>query len=199
MWDFLKENWISITALTIALSGGIPGIISIVNYFHNRPIFGFEPHGILTGTLASDNSERNILMLFGTVTNAGTKPLNPKSFGLKVQAGDKWVSLRKMAIPETCVFNSERQKIKIKEPSKINLQEWKRPILIGEPARGCLLFESNELVNETLTDNNSMTFELICVDIFNKEYTFTTTYGPFADFKENIKLLKYDVTFGPKN
>lgn len=197
MWDFLKENWISVLALIVAFLGGVPGVISVVNYCRNRPIFGFEPSGILTGTIASNN--RDILMLFGTVTNAGTKPLHPKAFNLKVKAEGKWTSLQRMVTPKTCVFNSERQKIEVKEPSKMDLQEWSRPITTEEPARGNLMFISDELDVKSLKDSDKITFQLTCVDIFKKKHTVTITYGPFANINEPVKLIKHGVSFGPKD
>jgi hypothetical protein len=199
--SFPKETGkkkLSISTFIIAL-GTIVGIyIGIDKIYYNRVIFGFEPSGILTGTLASDSNGNNILMLFGAVTNAGTKPLNPISFSLKVKIENKWIFLQRMAIPEICVFNSEQQSIEVPEPSKSDLQEWKRPITMEEPARGSLMFVSNELDIESLRESNEITFQLTCIDIFKDEYTVTISYGPFAKFDKPVGLIKHGVIFGPK-
>jgi len=195
--NFLTKYWVQILTLLIAVSGGIPGMISISNYMQSRPKFGFEPEGILRGELPPYNKTAHFIMLIGTVTNSGNKPLNPKGFSLEIKVDDKWMPLRAMAIPETFIFGSEEQNIDIKEPSRMDLQERKEPILIGEPARGCLLFESNELIETTLEENNSITFRLTCVDIFNRNYAFTAA-RPFGEIDQQVKYPKFGITVGPK-
>ena len=167
--------------------------------FSGQPIFGFEPDGVLCGIHKDSNTP--FLALFGTVTNRGDKPLNPRGFDLKIKVHDKWLSLDSLYLPDNVehIFNSETQRIIIKDIDKMDLQEWKEPIVMGQPARGCLLFWSKEFDPNTLKSDNSLTFKLTCVDIFNKKYTITSTFGPFADFKEQRKLIKYNVSFGPKN
>jgi hypothetical protein len=195
-----RQPVISVIALIIAICGGIPGIISTLNYFlKNKPIFGFDDVGVLSGTLSDSNTP--ILALFGTVTNHGDKPLNPKVFDLKIKVDDKWLSLESVYLPKdiNCVFNSSTQQITIKDFAKINLQEWKEPIFIGQPARGCLVFGGNEFNIDKFRSGSTFTYQLTCTDIFNKRYTVTSTRSLFGDFRNQQKLIKFDVTFGPKN
>jgi len=81
--------------------------------------------------LPQEDSNTPLFILFGTVTNRGDEPLNPRKFDLKIKVNGKWLSL-----PENveCIFNSETQQITIKNIAKNDLQEWKEPILTGQPA-----------------------------------------------------------------
>jgi len=198
---FLSKYWFQIITIIIAICGGFPGIINIVKYFHNKPIFGFEPNGLIWGELPQEDVNIPFLVLFGTVTNQGDKPLNPRFFDMKIRDKGKWFALERYSLPvdANCEFHSETQLIIAKDLAKIDLQEWKEPILIGQPARGCLMFFSKDIDIQELKDSNSLTYQLKCMDIFNKTYTVTSTYGPFSDVKSLQKLIKYNVTFGPKS
>lgn len=119
--DFPKkskvEKILPIIALLVAIFGGVPGIFVITNYFYtNRVVFGFNPEGIVGGSF--QQKKMQYIMLLGTVTNEGNKPLHPAYFDLKVKIKDKWISLQKWTIPEDDFFNkaeNKTQNIKIKK------------------------------------------------------------------------------------
>jgi hypothetical protein len=199
-----NKNWISIIALIVAIFGGVPGIFAITNYFYtNRVIFRFLVEAIVSGEFVTNNTEnRTFLMLVGAATNKGNKPLNPARFDLKVRIKDKWIPFERTIIPPDDMFNQSKDNIRnfeIKDAAKNDLQEWSRPITLEEPARGNLLFTSRELNIESIRDRNDITFQLTCRDVYEDEYIFTTTYGPFTDVNTPKKMLKYNIYYGPKN
>jgi hypothetical protein len=198
--NYLRKYRIEIITIIIAVCGGIPGIISIVNYFRDRPILGFLPLGRLTGISSQDNQP--FLLVFGSVTNKGTKPLNPIRFYLKIKVNGEWKFLHPDYIPDVnYVFDSDKEIIEVRENlSEINLEEWKDPILVGQPANGCLMFRIDKDTYNYLKDKRSLEYRLICQDIYNNEYTYTSTMGPFDDYAEDQpkKILKYNIIRIPK-
>lgn len=196
-----KKKKLSITTLIIVL-GTIVGIyIGIDKIYYNRVIFGFKPDGIVCGSFPEKKIGKQFIILFGTATNEGNKPLHPAHFDLKIKIKDKWISLLKSTIPEDDVFaraKNKTQNFEIKDAAKNDLQAWKRPITVEEPACGNLMFLSDELDFKSMEDSNNITFELTCVDIYGKKYKFTTIYRYGTDFKTPVKLIKHNVKFGPK-
>lgn len=189
-----KKKKISISTFIIIL-GTIVGIyLGINKIYYNRVIFGFRTGAVQQGTLSIGNSKEIYLMLIGTATNKGNKPLNPHRFDLSVKVEGEWIPLQKMIIPQGFKLKGGTE-----DAAENDLQKWSQPITIEEPARGNLMFRSNELVAKSVKATNSIIFQLICVDIFNKKHTFTTTYGPFPDIDRRGKLIKHDVIIEPKD
>ena len=70
----------TILTLIIALFGGLPGIIQLINFIFNKINFKFILEGINTGTRKPDN--QTMVLITGTVINNSETPLIPNSFDL---------------------------------------------------------------------------------------------------------------------
>jgi len=199
--NIFRKKWLQIITIIIAICGGFPGIISIIDYFRDRPILGFHPHAFLTGTVTLEDSNIPVLIMFGTVTNQGTKPLIPFRFYLKIKVNSEWLSFFPEYIPNAkYFFQSNAQKITMNEDlSKMNLEEWKKPILNGAPAQGCFMFVIDKHTYDYLQVNKSFIYKLICEDVYNNKHTFLSTCGPFDDNIRSLqkKVIKYDIVVGP--
>src|SRR4051794_3394322 len=54
MLKFFQDNWISLSSLAIALSGGIPGLLSVWERYSKRPSFSAEIANAIFGTVSDD-------------------------------------------------------------------------------------------------------------------------------------------------
>jgi len=168
MQEFIKQNWVALLSLIIALIGGAPGIIAILNYFRQKSIFDYTLAGMIFGE--SPNNKGCILILSGTILNAGDKPLVPASFDLEVKIGKNWNKMTRMLIPNNSKFGSKEYVIQIKEPWKNDLQKNNMTITQITPSYGHLMF-TNKTLKKKVFKNNQIIYKIICTDIFGKKYT----------------------------
>ncbi len=199
----MRKNKLAITALIIAVFGGFPGAISILNYLHTpQIIFGFKPDVYLHGTLPPKYGSKKIFMLTGTVTNEGDKSLIPRYFDLKIKIEDKWISLERTIIPQDYEFEQTKPQVtKIEGAADRDLLRYIRPITKEEPAYGHLLFTSDELdikaLKASMYKRNSITFELSCISIYDEKYIVTQTND--LDRIDGLRELpKQGILYGPK-
>ena len=171
--EFLKENWIVIVSVVIALIGGVPGVISIVDYFKNKPILSYRLVNIITGAFFDEASgkEKTMLFLTGTISNQGSSVLTPAYFELKGSLDYQTLNFEKQLIPETIDFGSEKQSILVTDPSKNDLQKFNSTVSTGMPLYGHLLFYTYDIGLARLQDDiKNLKLTLICIDVFGKKH-----------------------------
>jgi len=171
--EFLKENWIAILSVVIALTGGVPGIISILDYFKNKPILSYRLVNIITGAFRDETSGREKTMLFltGTISNEGSNVLTPSYFELKGSLDSQTLNFEKQLIPETLNFGSEKQSILLTDPSKNDLQKFNSTVNTGMPLYGHLMFYTSDIgLNELQANLKQLKLILICIDVFGKKH-----------------------------
>lgn len=170
--DFLKDNWIAILSLIVALIGGIPGIIAIINHQKNRPNFEFRLVNLITGLMAMQKRAEapTMILLTGTVSNKGNTVLTPAHFELKAKIGGVWFQFEKTLIPENATFDSEVQGIKTDHPWKRDLQRFNGSVSTGMPIDGHLMFISHDVSLERLRGSSDLEMRFICVDVFGKRH-----------------------------
>ena len=178
MGAFLEQHWLSILSLLVATLGGIPGIVSVINYFKSRAKLSVSPSNFILGNVyfPSDPTKYTLLFFSLTVTNAGEKALSPAVFDLYVRIKRRWVKLQRRLIPEDITFPSQEQKIEIKEPWKRDLQQYQATIAQGIPLYGFLYFITDKIPFEELRAMESIKFRLDCVDIFDKRHKVVFTH-----------------------
>lgn len=178
MVSFLKTHWVaflSIVSLAVAAVGGIPGIISYLEYRRKKISFGYRFLGVTVGTFGT----KTMVLLTGTVTNRGNKPLVPSHYDLKVKIGRRWVGLDRAVIPENAVFSSSEQIIDYTEPSKQDLLVSRSPVTPSTPLRGHLMF-IDDTVSPKQMRGKKLNYRLICTDIFGDKYK--------KDFKGSLHM-----------
>ena len=92
-----SRSWISIVALIIALFGGIPGIIGVVDYFKRSLItIGFDPANSLAcrinSTATSIGGKPAILLYRITITGKGLQPSYLREIGLALKINGQWIN-----------------------------------------------------------------------------------------------------------
>ena len=197
--DFLKDNWIAIFSLIIALIGGVPGIITIINQQKNRPNFEFTLVNFITGQLAMQKHKDDpaMILLTGTASNKGNTVLTPAHFEFKAKIDGRWHNFEKTLIPENAVFDSEAQNIKINNPYKNDLQRFNGSITTGMPLYGHLMFISHKIPLRKLRDTSAIEMRLICLDIFGKRHETELKHGGNAIQEETI-YPKHGINVKPK-
>ena len=192
MEEFIEKNWVALISLLVALIGGAPGIIAIINHFRNRIVFDFKIEGITIGGI----NNKAVILLTGTITNAGNKPLRPDTYNLEVKIDKKWFKLDKTVIPKKSILNSDSQKISIENLYENDLLKIDQSIISSSPVRGHLMFTTNKISLAKLRDEE-YTLKLICFDIFNKKFQ---TKFPRPQYNPNqpIKFPRHGMSVQPK-
>jgi hypothetical protein len=182
--EFLKNNWLAILSIIIALTGGVPGLITIYrNFIKDRPILTYTLVNIITGSELNKltNEERTMIFLVGTLSNAGNGLLTPGYFGLKGTINKKKLRLVKEIIRNDMYFDSESMNISLRNPAENDLQRFNSAISKGTPVAGNLLFLTSDITLDELTRNlNELELVLICVDIFGKAHKCPISLKPEA-------------------
>ena len=170
---FLRKNWIAIVSLIIALIGGIPGILSVVNQIRERSILTFRLVNVITGVQMNEKTKEPNTMIFitGTASNEGSVAITPAYFELKGTLNEKRVEFKKQLIPSNVIFNSEEQNIFVEDPSRNDLQRYSSTITKGMPLHGHLMFLApNVGVDELRSNFDRLKLSLICVDVLGKQH-----------------------------
>ena len=170
--EFVNNNWFAIISFLVALIGGVPGIITVINQRKNRAIFRFKLENFIRGQSFTPSGEaQTMVFLTGTASNEGNAVLTPAYFELECKAEGKWIKFEKRLIPEGLQLQSDHQQIQLEAPWKKDLQRYSGTITTGMPLNGHLMFVSPTAPFEKIRDNlNLLEFKLTCRDIFEKKY-----------------------------
>lgn len=191
---FLQQHWIALLSLLVALIGGVPGIIAVVDHLRKRPIFRFTLVNVITGRDAA--KDQTIVLLTGTATNEGNKPLTPALFELRVRSHRAWLTFDKALIPEGARFSSDTQSITVADPSKHDLQRLSASISPETPLYGHLLFVSSAVSLDALRSQESPDWRLTCVDVFDRRHEARLQLP--KDDGRGLVFPKHGVTVSPK-
>ena len=165
---FIAENWVALTSLVVAIVGGVPGVLAVVQHLGRRPRLRARLEGVTTGTITQDARDTGMILLTVTLSNEGEGALTPAIFELQVKDGGRWWRLRPMLIPEAVRFNSAIQDIKLEDGTAKDLQRVTASIGQGLPLRGHLLFISPELTAEQLRAARAL--RLVCRTVNSRAY-----------------------------
>jgi hypothetical protein len=163
------SDYIAIATAIIALIGGVPGIISIINSFSRIHIHCYQ---ISYGNLKDDNLNitRDVLFIPITVYNYSEKPISFVSVKAEIKLKNKSFDLVKFNLTESTpikdysAFNG--QKINVLLPEN-NLQDSNILVTKENPKSGHLTFVCN--------DKN--VFERIQKESFKINFTFISSTG----------------------
>lgn len=114
--ELIKRHWVVALTLVVAIVGGVPGFLSIYEYYTDRPKVVLSLLRVDYGKLKwPDNpNEYSYLLLELEVTNEEeySIPLPSKAFDVLVKIDSKWINFEKMAIPlsGTVLYSSEKDK-----------------------------------------------------------------------------------------
>lgn len=198
-----NDPLIPIVTVIIALMGGIPGVITVINHFDKRPKFSFYLVSQIFGIMEKNNNEYAFTILTGTASNKGSEPLTPDHFELRVRVDGKWYSFQGMYIPQNVSYESDFQDIKLERAWERDLQKVSSPINQGVPLYGHLQFFSDQISRDQIwMSQEKITFEIMCKDIFGKEYKVKRKISPPAQVESlsntTVSHLKHGVSITPK-
>jgi len=100
---WLIANWIAVVALVVAIVGGVPGILKIIEYF--RPVSLSGSIKFFANTSSVNPPEDGILIAVSLV-NEGTKNLVWRRIEGTIKAGGNKIALIPKLIPNTLLLPS---------------------------------------------------------------------------------------------
>ena len=106
MIDFVREHWLSLISLAVALLGGVPGVITVLNDRKARPKLAAYIHHLMPISSKDAWGESLVgLILHISVGNKGKEALVPLVFQLDCKINGKWIAFESSSIPEGFVVS----------------------------------------------------------------------------------------------
>jgi len=192
MGDFLQHNGLALLSLVIALTGGVPGMLSFVEYRRKRPKLAAGVANITYGIVGKGSGSSPPAMVFLTLTvgNDGELPLNPYAFDLELRHGGKRVSFMRQLIPADLSLQSSVQRIVVHDPASRDLQRFRGSITRADPVAGYLLFFTTLVSRDELMSITEPKFTLLCFDMLGRTFK--------ADLEIKLEEIEGTVMF-PKH
>ncbi|MHB1188323.1 hypothetical protein [Thiobacillus sp.] len=204
MLDVLRDNWIALVSLSVALVGGVPGVIAVVNEWRARPNLAAYLRNIVVIN-ANDvwGETRAGLILFIAIGNKGKDSLVPLAYQLECQIGGKWMLFESLSVPEGYVVNGPDWQYKFVDVAENDIQIQRKTISRESPVQGFLTFGSRDTTVEELTSVYlRMPIKLKCVDLFGHVHEFILnkdlkpTHRAHANFLPGKVLLTMEARDG---
>lgn len=198
MGDYFKNNWqliLTIIALIIAFIGGVPGVVTIINFFHSPAELSIKPEIMIMGEMDEGPDHFSTVFLTVTITNKGEKPLTPAFFELECKIDRKWIRFQSRLIPEKLQIDSPEAIIEPAKAHKKDLQRFNSPISYVSPVQGFLLFVSDKIQPSDL-NKKSNPLRLVCTDILGKKWTQNLNWNIKKITKSEI-YPKHGITISP--
>lgn len=165
-----------IIGLIIALIGGTPGILSIIDSIKKNSMMTFNINNMNIGNIKQNDKMQTMVLIDLTVTNKGNNPLTPVAYTLKAKYRNQWLQLNQGFLPaEMQYFSCTPQKLLINLNKSIDLNLFHEPIAYGSPVSGYLVFFTDSIEINQISD-----IEITSFDIFKNKYKF----------KSSVKNLK---------
>lgn len=194
--EIFSDNWIAILSLLVAVIGGVPGILSVIKHYRNRPLLEFTVAQVITGQRENGGSTESVIMLCGAITNSTDAPLTPDHFELEMAIdGGAFISFTKRLMPENPEFLSDTQDIQLSSPN--DLQRWRQAITMAAPVDGQFMFTSRDIELSTLQNAREYSIRLTCHDVFGKQHTTTFPYDATSNCS-NVMFPGHGLTIRDK-
>ena len=170
--DFTKKPIVIILTVLTALLGGIPVIITTINYFNQKPELKFSLGTTQDATMIYPNGQKiGFFFITCSVVNIGTKPLFPAQFHVFVKYNDKETELNPSLVPADFHGHTDDSiHFKYKNSSENDLLKVKK-ISPDEVNYGNLFFVTTEDVVKEYQKTKNRFIKINCVDVFGKTYS----------------------------
>jgi hypothetical protein len=197
MKDFILNNQVIITIVisVVALSGGVPGILSIWNHWRDKPAFHFKLESLGNGICNTPQGSTPFVILSGTASNPGKQPLSPITFNMRLRFKGKEQKVEKMLIEP---FLDSDPQLKFDRSLFRDLLSKVPPIPPGEGVQGSLLFLVPGLKLEDLDRVKDIVFDLTCTDIFGRSYSCKNFWADPSPIKTPTTYPPIGITYYPK-
>jgi hypothetical protein len=167
--QFLSSNWIALLSFFVALIGGVPGIITVIEHLRRGPSFGATVVNYIVGEAITAKA---MLFLTLSVWNRGERPLIPAYYDLDVRKGRRWIRLDRALIPSGVKFESAKQDIQTEAGPQSDLQRTASRVSLDTPAYGHLMFVTDQLTKKEVAEFVRRQVRLICTDVFDRVRKF---------------------------
>jgi hypothetical protein len=135
-----------------------------------------------------------MLLLTGTISNQGGKPLVPAYFDLNLGVNGEWIEFHKMLIPTDLNFDNGSIVVDFdNHPSKMDLQKYQGVVSVDMPIHGYLMFVSDQVELEALGKDDHPAMRIICVDVFGRRHATDVALGE-RDDKTHLSFPKHGLT-----
>ena len=199
-------NWLSIVALVIALIGGVPGIIALVDYCKRSSIqIGFNPENSLACRIRSEiptiNGKPAILLYRMTVTGKGLQPSYLREINLSIKIKGKWISgwqfmpLQRDKTDKNGV-TKKAVHLRLEKPDGHNdilVASWEdfrrgqKGLSYGEPTDFSYAAYFDIDANEF---TQCRKLRILVIDYLNNKYSDTVDFSQFIKKFENLFLIQ---------
>jgi hypothetical protein len=206
-----RKNCITILTLLILFFGGIPGFLKLREIYMSRPIFTFRlvdlayAEGVPVRGGIPCALPSAMLLLVGTASNDGGRPLTPERFDLELGVRGKWISFNRNLIEKDDVYQSPDQNVEMNDPWDKDLQKFAGTLKPGESTRGLLRFLSDKINLDELTSalatRGTAKLRLTCVNASGKRYAHVMSPIPSADYirrGDSIVYPHHGIKVSPK-
>jgi hypothetical protein len=189
----LNEKLTLVISVIALLISSLVGIVTIQDYFANKPFLSFLPLKTLHYYTSATTAR---MMLVGIVTNPSEKGIVPSQFDLYITFQDSIVHLSPVLLDPTIQFlMNENYK-------EYDLLTQRQAASSAHPLYGGLAFETTLTMQDIAT---ALRFKLVCTDVtqvqHETEFTiddFVTGLLPKVGFRDIDGMLK-DVKKSQKN
>jgi hypothetical protein len=172
MTDYLLTNWLTLLSLAVALIGGVPGIIAVLEHMRRGPAFGVTVPNFVTGEQLADGTRRTMILLTLTIWNRGETPIAPGVFDLDVKIKRRWIRFDRFLIPDEATFQGERQQIVAPISPASDLQRFKGSVTREQPAYGYLMFVTDRVARNQLQQVGHIPIRITCKDASDRNHRF---------------------------
>jgi len=201
-----RIEWLSIVALIIALFGGIPGIIGVVDYFKRSSFtIGFDPNNSLAcrinSTTAYIGGKPAILLYRITITGKGLQPSYLREIRLELKIGGHWINGTQFAPlqrDETDIkgITKKALHLRFQKPNDhddifvadwVNFHTGQKGLGYGEPSHFSYAAYFNIDPNEF---GKCQKLRIVVTDYLGNDYSETVDCSRFMDKYSNLLLIQ---------
>lgn len=164
-----KNEVLAIIGTAIALIGGVPGFIGLLNHIRSRAALHVELAHMISGEL----NGRFAVLLTVTVSNRGRDPITPVQYDLDCHLGRRggWLRFERRLIPADLTFASGGRLEG--EVADHDLQQKTVVVQHAQPVVGHLLFVSDAVGQPQFIqarDDKRLRMWILCVDVLGRNY-----------------------------
>lgn len=135
------RNWLPLVALAIALVGGVPGVIRLLEWLHDRPRFRVSVSATFEGTFDLNGQTVGFIALLVDVTTLGAQALAPNDFTFEWKKHRNWETLRPLV--GDFPFGKAKAEFSFLQNPTLNLISFRELIAANDTRRGYLCFATN--------------------------------------------------------
>ncbi len=169
---FFETNWLALLSWTIALIGGVPGIVAVLERLRRAPKFGVTVPHFIIGEQLADGVRQAVILLTATIWNVGETPIYPEGFDLDLEVNGRWIRFDRCLIPESATLQEQIQLILAPATPASDLQRCKQSVSREMPGHGYLMFVTNRLPVDALRELDRLRVRITCKDVVGLRYRF---------------------------